>query len=105
MGLELNNSKTNIFTIGNGSSTSVTPILVEIGNHFIEVVRNEDKRDYLGVKLPGVLVKRGGVILPSRIWSVWAKFHIFRNALLDKHVNIKLRLRLFDSVVLPFALY
>ena len=68
-------------------------------------MRNEDKHDYLGIKLLGVLVKRGGVILESRIRSVWAKIQIFRNALLNKHVNIKLRLRLFDSVVTPCPLY
>ena len=57
VGLELNSSKSKIFTTDNDSSTSVTPILVETSDHFIEVVRNEDKHDYLGIKLPGVLAK------------------------------------------------
>ena len=44
-------------------------------------------------------------MLRHRLQCAWAKFHLVRHALTDKHVNIRLRLRLFDSVVTSSALY
>ena len=35
----------------------------------------------------------------------WSKFHLFKGSLTNKHVDVKLRLRLFNSVVTPSALY
>ena len=44
-------------------------------------------------------------MLHHRIRCAWAKFSCFRHALLDKHIDVRLRLRLFDAVVTPSALY
>ena len=35
----------------------------------------------------------------------WGKFHQFKSALLDKHVDLKLRVKLFNSVVTSCVLY
>ena len=43
--------------------------------------------------------------LQYRLRCAWGKFHEFKRALTDKHVDVKLRLRLFDAVVTPCALY
>ena len=40
-----------------------------------------------------------------RLRCAWAKFSCFRHALVDKHIDVRLRLRLFDAVVTPCALY
>ena len=44
-------------------------------------------------------------MLRHRAQCAWTQIHLFRHALTDKHVNIGLRLRLFDSVVTSSALY
>ena len=44
-------------------------------------------------------------MLTNRLRCAWAKFHAFRQALVDKNVDTKLRLRLFNAVVTPTALY
>ena len=71
----------------------------------MEVVRANESHVYLGNALPGDLTKRGRKILNNRLRCAWAKFNIFRKALTDKHVNLRLRLKLFDSVVTPSAVY
>ena len=55
--------------------------------------------------LTGGLRRRGRPMLEYRLRCAWAKFCLFRHALVDKHVDIKLRLRLLDAVVTPCALY
>ena len=40
-----------------------------------------------------------------RVGCEWSKFHLFHASLTNKYVNIKLRIRLFDSVVTPSVLY
>ena len=35
----------------------------------------------------------------------WSKLHLFRKVLSNKHVNVCLRLRFFDAVVTPSAVY
>ena len=105
MGLELNASKSKIFTTDQNVIRSLAPVLVDVGGGFIEIARDGKTHDYLGIKLPGNLLDRGPVIVASRARSAWAKFHMFRSSLLNKHVNIKLRLRLFDSIVSPCVLY
>ena len=84
---------------------SITPILIDAGGGFIEVVRSPDQHKYLGVRFSGDLRKRGQAMLAGRIKCAWGKFHKFRKDLTNKHIDIKLRLKLFDSVVTPSALY
>ena len=44
-------------------------------------------------------------MLQHRMRCAWGKFSQFRRALIDKHVDLRLRLRLFDAVVTPTAMY
>ena len=55
--------------------------------------------------MSGDLRKRGSTTLDFRLRGAWAKFHAFKTTLTNKHVDSKLRLRLFDAVVTPVALY
>jgi hypothetical protein len=71
----------------------------------IEVARAKETHKYLGASLPGDLRFRGKTNLAHRLKCAWSKFHLFHASLTNKHVNIKLRLRLFDTVVTPAVLY
>ena len=105
-GLELNAKKSRIFTLeeedlyGNASE-----ILVDTAGDSINIVRSTECHTYLGNRFPGDLKVRGRVILANRLRCAWAKFNQFRHALTNKHVDLALRMRLFDSVVTPTALY
>ena len=105
VGLELNAKKSKIFTTDRATVESAHPILVDCADAFIEVMRAMDTHKYLGCCYPGDLLKREPTILEARLRCAWSKFSLFRHSLVNRHVDIKLRLRLFESVVTPVALY
>ena len=105
MGLELNAKKSKIFCTDPAVYASEAPVYVDAAGGMIEVVRARESHQYLGTSLPGDLRVRGKRNLAHRLKCAWAKFHLFHASLTNKHVNIKLRLRLFDAVVTPSALY
>ena len=105
VGLELNTKKSKFFTLDGDIIACDSPILVEAGGGFIEVARRNEKHTYLGNAFAGNLRHRGKGILDNRLRCAWSKFHMFRHSLTNKHVDIKLRLRLFDAVVSPAVLY
>ena len=51
----------------------------------------------------GQLSRRGDSILAQRLQCAWSKFHLSRTVLTNKHVDVRLRLRLFNAVVTPSA--
>ena len=71
----------------------------------MNIVRTGEFHTYLGNSFPGNLKERGKTILANRLRCAWAKCNKFRGALTNKHVDLALRLRLFDSVITPTALY
>ena len=103
-GLELNAKKSRLFKFDESVQDCGT-ILVDVADGFMEVVGAGDTHKYLGNAFPGALRNRGAAILTNRLRCAWAKFHMFRHSLLDRHVDIKLRLKLFESVVSPSLLY
>ena len=105
VGLDLNAKKSKILTLDEATFNAQSPVLVEVADGFIEVLRAGESHKYLGAALPGDLRRRGGTILAHRLQCAWSKFHMFKHALTNRHVDKKLRLRLFDSVVTPCALY
>ena len=60
---------------------------------------------YLGRHIPGDLKTRGELEFAHRLAAAWGKFHKHRTTLLNKHVSIKLRLKLFEAVVTPTVLF
>ena len=104
-GLDLNAKKSRIFTTDADASLSESPQLVEVAGGFVEVVRGSDTHKYLGNAFPGDLCRRGRSMLMNRMRCAWAKFHLYRQTLVNKRVHLKLRLRLFKSVVASSALY
>ena len=79
--------------------------MVECADGFVELMRLSESHKYLGNSYPGDLRLRGSTMLANRIRIAWGKFHQFKSALLDKHVDLKLRVKLFNSVVTACVLY
>ena len=59
----------------------------------------------LGRIYAGDPTKRRHPGFQHRVQLDWAKFHQYRTVLTNKHVSIKLRLKLFDAVVTPRVLF
>ena len=98
-GLEFNAKKSRIFTLDEGNARREAPFFVDVAADFVEVLRGRESHKYLGNAFPGDLRQRGHTMLSNRLRCAWAKFSLFRHSLLNRHVDIKLRLRLFESVV------
>ena len=105
VGLELNAKKSRIYTLDADVVAYDVPFMVDVADGFVEVVRKGNSHVYLGCQYVGDLRSRGKGLLAGRLQAAWDKFHMFRSSLTNKHVDMKLRINLFESVVLPSALY
>jgi len=71
-----------------------------VGSDLVDIV---DANDYLGTGLS--LTKAMECEVDHRVSRAWCKFGSFRSELLNKKSNLYDRVRLFDSVVTPCALF
>ena len=71
----------------------------------IPVLERVARHKYLGVSIPGDVTARGSTNVRYRVECVWHKFCKIKTALTDRHVHIKLRLKLFSAVITPCILY
>ena len=101
-GLELNTDKTKLLST---MHTPTSETFIETSHGLIEHVSTKGSHKYLGRKFPGKMTDRGAVALQHRISCAWAAFQKLQDSLVNKHVNVKLRLKLFDATVSPTALY
>ena len=101
-GLELNTTKTKILTTTEVGDEAVHCI-TDCGS--IEIVSKHGKHKYLGRCFTGDLRTRSKAAIDYRISCAWMKFRQLQHTLLDKFVDIKLRLKLFESVISPTLLY
>ena len=101
VGLNLNTSKTQILT----TEGLKGPMFLSIGGDRIEVLHGEQIHKYLGKKLPGDLRKRAMVDIQHRSQIAWMKFNEHKDTLLNRHVSLRLRLKLFDSVMTPTIVF
>ena len=60
---------------------------------------------YLGRNLSGNFLARINSEFAHRLQVAWNKFHKYKHILLNKHVFLGLRLKLFDAVVSPAMLF
>ena len=81
------------------------PTFYESKVGFLQVLHRSGCHKYLGRRFGGDLRTRGANALEHRLGCGWAKFNAFAQALTNKHISIKLRLRLFDAVITPTVLY
>ncbi|CAE7369286.1 XI-F [Symbiodinium sp. CCMP2592] len=70
----------------------------------IPVLSGDDANLYLGQKARGDLQRRF-VRTGNRISAAWGKFNKLRRVLVNKHLSIKGRPKLFNAVVIPAALF
>jgi hypothetical protein len=101
VGLSLNTSKTKMFT----TEALQTPLLVDISSGMVEALSGKDSHKYLGRKVPGELRLRNEIEYNNRIAAAWGSFHKHRPYLMNNNVDIKLRLKLFESIVTPTVLF
>ena len=100
IGLELNASKTKILT-----NEMLEEEFISVGDVQIGIVPEDGKHKYLGRYLSGVFENRSTIEIAHRIQCGWYKFGRLASTLLNKNVSIKLRLKLFDTVVKPSVLF
>ena len=80
-------------------------ILFETAHGFVELIAAGHTHKYLGRAWPGNLRDRGGAALDHRVSCAWAKFRENEASLMNRNINIKLRLKLFSATVSPTLLY
>ena len=78
---------------------------VDIGDMMIEILSNEKSHKYLGRNINLFAEHRTECEVNHRLQLAWAKFHQNRKWLLDHHIPLSLRLRFFDAVVSPTAVF
>jgi len=104
-GLAINQGKTKILTTTLNATSGACPMLADIGDMFVEIVQRDSVHKYLGKVLPGDLRARGQFNLEHRLSLAWFKFHNLHQVLTNQRIPCALRLRLFDAVVSPTAVY
>jgi len=96
----LNTSKTKILTTEKFEGTNIA-----IGGETIGLLHGGQIHGYWGKKLSGDLRKGAIVDIQHRSQIAWMKFNEPRNTLLNRHVSLRLRLKLCDSVFTPTVLF
>ena len=69
----------------------------------MEILQPEFSERYLGIQLS--LYDQHGTELANRLLSAWRAFFKFKHVLCSRSYPLRKRLRLFESVVSPVALY
>ena len=101
IGLQLHPEKTKILHNGIGYGAGVQSATADGMN--IEVLGSGSDTMYLGRALS--LTNPHDTELKHRIRKAWAKFGLYKNDLTDKSIPLKLRMKLFNAVLTPTALY
>ena len=100
-GLDLNASKTRILT----SEWPDQYHVVETACGPVEILHDKGHHKYLGRRFQGNLHERGKCAVEHRLGCAWTKFRHLQKSLLDKHVALPLRLRLFEAAIAPTLTY
>ena len=78
---------------------------VEICGTMVAILHGEMTHKYLGRKFPSNLKSRTEVELIYRMQCAWSKFHQHKLIVLNKHVTLRLRLKLFHATVSSTAMF
>ena len=100
VGLEMHESKTKILT-----SVHVPQTTLSVRSLSHEILPVEKSHKYLGRLLCLDPATRVNTAFDHRLRCAWAKFSSLRRWLVNRHVPIKLRLRLFEATVQPTVLF
>ena len=71
----------------------------------IDQLSENQKHKYLGRMFSGEVRNRGRVAVEHRICCGWMKYHALKQVFEDKHIRIRLRLKLFDAAISSTVLY
>ena len=78
---------------------------MDVSGEFVTVLGPDDFHKYVGRKLSGDVKERGRLELAHRVQIAWMRFHKHRDIFLDKNINIRSRLKFFQSVISTTVLY
>ena len=104
-GLSLNASKTNIVTNDTDISNSGDGARFDFAGEQLTAMTDKDYHKYLGRKFSGDLRERTTCNVNYRMECAWTKYHANSRVLANTNISLRLRLRLFDAVVTPTAVY
>jgi hypothetical protein len=102
-GLELHIGKTKILSNSKRRKGLNARKSVEISGKKVEVLPIDGSTKYLGRAVCFDNFTRAEV--ESRIAAAWRKFHANRDVLCNSHYPLKQRVKLFDAIITPTALY
>ena len=100
-GLQLNSAKTKILT----TSPLNTSEFADVCGEMVQVIHAESVHKYLGRNLTANFLARKDMEFAHRLQVAWNKFPKYKHVLLNKHISLVLRLKLFDAVVSPAMLF
>ena len=104
VGLSLNADKTKILR-GPIEDDGFDVSFVHIASDLVEVLDVQSSHKYLGKQLTLRLHERSQCEVKHRIQRAWASFHKHRKVLQNQHIPLHLKLKFFDSLVTPAALF
>ena len=100
IGLDMHESKSKIMTSFNEDDLD----FVDIDGLMMEILPYDKAHKYLG-RMISCANSRANFEISNRIKVAWGCFHKHRRWLVNRHVPVQLRLKLFDAVVTPAALF
>lgn len=100
-GLHVNSKKCKILSLNPTNHARY----LDIAGEFIEIMKSQDKHLYLGRMLTGDPLRRSEAEFSHRCQCAWMKFHQHKDALTDKIISVKSRLKLFHSIISPTVLF
>ena len=100
VGLEMHESKTTVLT-----STHVSQNTLSVPGLSIEILPVHASHKCLGKLLCLDATSRIDTTFNHRLGVAWGKFNSLRRWLVNRHIPMKLRLKLFESTVQPTALF
>ena len=80
-------------------------VLVDTTAGPVELLAGDAIHKYLGRAWSGDIAKRGIAAVRHRLGCTWGKFGTMQNTLLNRHISLQLRLKLFNSCITPAMLY
>ena len=101
IGWQLSSTKTKVLT----TSTLQEASYVKKCGTMIDILHGDMTHKYLGRKFLGDLNCRTEVEIMDRIQCARHKFHQHKLILLNKHVSLRSRLKLFHATVFPTAMF
>ena len=100
VGLEMHESKTKVLT-----SVHVSQNTLSVRGLSVEILPVDASHKYLGKLLCLDATSRLDTAFNHRLGVAWGKFNSLRRWLVNRHIPMKLRLKLFESTVQPTALF